>query len=131
MSQLFDEGWALVDENFLGARAPFNRGAWASEREAAHATPLRSRAAAHARLASALATLRDPYTRFVAPDDFPALSRYDVVVVDEAHERHVSTDLLLGMLKTLSRRRQNLRVVVMSATIDVDKFAAFFECVPI
>jgi len=58
------------------------------------------------------------------------LSRYDVVVVDEAHERHVSTDILLGMLKLLSRRRPDLRVVIMSATIDVDKFAAFFECAP-
>lgn len=76
--QLFDEGWALVDDNFLGARAPFDRGAWAFERESAHATPLRSRAAAHARLASALSSLKDPYTRFVAPEDFPALTRYDV-----------------------------------------------------
>ena len=59
------------------------------------------------------------------------LSRYDVVVVDEAHERHVSTDILLGMLKLLSRRRADLRVVIMSATIDVDKFAAFFECAPL
>jgi len=67
-----------VDDNYLGVRRPFDRAAWAAEKAAAHASPLRSRAAAHARLAGALASLKDPYTRFVAPEDFAALNRYDM-----------------------------------------------------
>jgi C-terminal processing protease CtpA/Prc len=76
--QLFEEGWQLVDESYLGARVPFDRRAWAAQRAAALASPPRTRAAAHALLSAALATLGDPYTRFVPPADFPALTRYDI-----------------------------------------------------
>ncbi|KAK3234500.1 hypothetical protein CYMTET_55256 [Cymbomonas tetramitiformis] len=49
----------------------------------------------------------------------PALSEFDVVIIDEVHERHLNTDLLLGLLRDLLRQRTHLRVVLMSATINV------------
>lgn len=51
-------------------------------------------------------------------------------MIDEAHERHVSTDLLLGMLRALLPRRPELRLVVMSATLNASLFAAMFEGAP-
>jgi ATP-dependent RNA helicase DDX35 len=57
----------------------------------------------------------------------PLLSRYSVVMIDEAHERSLHTDILLGLLKKICKRRRDLRVIVSSATLDAEKFAAFFE----
>ena len=57
----------------------------------------------------------------------PLLSRYSVVMVDEAHERSVQTDVLLGLLKKILRRRDDLRLVVASATVDARRFQQFFE----
>ncbi|RPB29152.1 P-loop containing nucleoside triphosphate hydrolase protein, partial [Terfezia boudieri ATCC MYA-4762] len=63
--------------------------------------------------------------------DDPELTRYRAVVVDEAHERTVSGDLVLGFLKGLVKKakagQHNLKVVVMSATVEVEKLAEFFE----
>ncbi len=56
----------------------------------------------------------------------PLLMAYSVVIVDEAHERSIYTDLLLGLLKKILRRRADLRIVICSATLDVAAFAAFF-----
>ncbi|KAK6355122.1 hypothetical protein TWF696_004245 [Orbilia brochopaga] len=64
----------------------------------------------------------------------PELSRYSAVVVDEAHERSVSTDLGLGLLKGIIAKRQKknvpLKVIVMSATLDVDRMADFLGASP-
>ncbi|CUR57168.1 ATP-dependent RNA helicase HrpA [metagenome] len=55
------------------------------------------------------------------------LRRYDTLIIDEAHERSLNIDFLLGYLKRLLPRRPDLKVIITSATIDVDRFAAHFD----
>ena len=55
------------------------------------------------------------------------LKQYDYIVVDEVHERHVFTDFLLGILKCLVKQRDNLKVILMSATINIDLFSNYFD----
>ena len=59
------------------------------------------------------------------------LNEYDTLIIDEAHERSLNVDFLLGYLKQLLPRRPDLRVVVTSATIDPERFAQHFDGAPI
>ena len=54
------------------------------------------------------------------------LRRYDTLIIDEAHERSLNIDFILGYLKQLLPRRPDLKVIVTSATIDTERFAAHF-----
>ncbi|TIC02153.1 putative pre-mRNA splicing factor [Wallemia mellicola] len=56
----------------------------------------------------------------------PLLSKYSVIMIDEAHERNSYTDVLLGVLKKILKRRPDLRLIISSATLTVQKFVDFF-----
>ena len=59
------------------------------------------------------------------------LSAYDTLIVDEAHERSLNIDFTLGLLRTLLKGRRDLKLIVTSATIDTEKFAAAFDGAPV
>jgi ATP-dependent helicase HrpA len=56
----------------------------------------------------------------------PLLNAYDTIIIDEAHERSLNIDFLLGYLRQLLPRRPDLKIVVTSATIDAERFAQHF-----
>ncbi len=57
----------------------------------------------------------------------PYLRRYDTIIVDEAHERSLNIDFVMGILRTLLRKRRDLKVIITSATIDTEKFSRSFQ----
>lgn len=59
------------------------------------------------------------------------LSQYSVIILDEAHERTISTDVLFGLIKTTLKERPDLRLIVTSATLDANKFSSYFYGSPI
>jgi len=59
------------------------------------------------------------------------LSAYDTIIIDEAHERSLNIDFILGYLKSLLRQRADLKVIITSATIDTQKFSKHFDDAPV
>ena len=59
------------------------------------------------------------------------LTAYDTIIIDEAHERTVNIDFLLGYLKSLLPKRPDLKLIITSATIDTERFARFFDNAPV
>jgi ATP-dependent helicase HrpA len=57
----------------------------------------------------------------------PYLRRYDTIIVDEAHERSLNIDFVLGILLTLLRKRRDIKIIITSATIDTEKFSRAFN----
>ncbi|KAI9913675.1 hypothetical protein PsorP6_005171 [Peronosclerospora sorghi] len=61
----------------------------------------------------------------------PDLKSYSVMIIDEAHERTLSTDILFGLIKDIARFRDDIKIIVASATLDATKFSAYFDDAPI
>ena len=61
----------------------------------------------------------------------PLLKAYDTIIIDEAHERSLNIDFLLGYLRQILPRRPDLKIIVTSATIDADRFAKHFASRPV
>ena len=59
------------------------------------------------------------------------LSKYDTIIIDEAHERSLNIDFLLGYLKSLLLKRPELKLIITSATIDIEKFSTHFDKAPV
>ena len=61
----------------------------------------------------------------------PWLSKYEVIIIDEAHERSLNIDFLIGFIRRILTRRKDLKIIITSATIDPEKFSASFNNAPI
>ncbi len=59
------------------------------------------------------------------------LTKYDTIIIDEAHERSLNIDFILGYIKTILAKRPDLKVIVTSATLDVERFSTYFNQAPI
>jgi ATP-dependent helicase HrpA len=83
-------------------------------------------------------TAKDAYIKFMTDGILLAetqsdryLSAYDTIIVDEAHERSLNIDFILGILQTLLKKRADLKLIITSATIDTEKFSKAFNEAPV
>lgn len=56
----------------------------------------------------------------------PNVEKYGIILIDEAHERNINSDIIIGLLKQLAERRDDIHIVIMSATLEIEKFQNFF-----
>ena len=61
----------------------------------------------------------------------PDLKGYSCMIIDEAHERTLNTDILFGLIKDIARFREDIKIIISSATLDAQKFSAYFDDCPI
>jgi pre-mRNA-splicing factor ATP-dependent RNA helicase DHX38/PRP16 len=61
----------------------------------------------------------------------PDIDHYSAIIMDEAHERSLHTDVLMGLLRKVIGRRRDMKLIVTSATMDAEKFSVFFGNAPI
>ena len=61
----------------------------------------------------------------------PDLKDYIAIMIDEAHERTLHTDVLFGLIKDIARFRDDIKIIISSATLDAAKFSAYFDNAPI
>lgn len=61
----------------------------------------------------------------------PDLKSYSVLMIDEAHERTLHTDIIFGLVKDVARYRKDLKLLISSATLDAEKFSQYFDNAPI
>src|SRR5260370_2942637 len=114
----------------LAARALAARIAEELGQSVGRSVGFRVRFADHVSDASRLVLMTDGLLLAESASD-PMLRRYDTIIVDEAHERTLNVDLLMGVLKQLLPRRPDLKVIVTSATLDVERISRFFGDAPI
>ena len=60
----------------------------------------------------------------------PDLRSYSAIMIDEAHERTLHTDVLLGLIKDIARFREDIKIIISSATMNAEKFSDYFDDAP-